>query len=117
MDFDRDRVSGASMWMVALGVALFFVPLLNGLAGGAVGGYRAGSVKGALVAAVLPAVVVAVGVWMVFALFDPPLWWLFDGLRARGAIALSIVGMFIGAAFGGSLASAGTRQAGGRAAA
>lgn len=56
----RSSIISGSLWMIAISVVLFFVPLINGLVGGFVGGYKVGGAGRALVAAILPAAVVAV---------------------------------------------------------
>lgn len=103
----RAQMAEGTLWMVGLTVGLFFVPLVNGVVGGLVGGYRVGDRKAALGAAVLPAVVVALGMLMILALFRAPV----IGVPAGGAVGtltvLSVVGLFIGAAVGGSIAQSG----------
>ena len=89
--------------MVFLSIALFFIPLLNGLIAGLVGGYKVGGVARALVAAILPGVAAAGGLWIVFALFDAPVWGFVAGAAVGFLILLSDIGLFIGAAIGGAL--------------
>lgn len=103
-DDNRSVVLGALV-MVLVSLALFFLPLVNGLIGGFVGGYLVRNVKRALLAAVLPAIVVAVGLWLIFGLFEAPVLGLFAGLAVGIWIVLSDVALFIGAAAGGALAS------------
>ena len=91
-----------SLWMVLLSLALFFLPLVNGLIAGVVGGYKVGGVRRALLAAVLPAIVVAAGMWIAFALFDAPLWGILAGMAVGILVLLADVGLFIGAAIGGA---------------
>lgn len=102
----RSSVWGASAWMVVISLALFFLPVVNGLIGGAVGGYKAGDVKRALGAAVLPAIVVTVALWIVFALFNAPIWGLAAGTAMGIIILLADVGLFVGAIIGGALSNA-----------
>lgn len=54
---ERSSVVGASLRMVGVSLALFFLPAINGLIGGLVGGYKGGMSR-ALVAAILPAAIV-----------------------------------------------------------
>jgi hypothetical protein len=89
--------------MIGLTLLLFFLPLINGIIGGAVGGYKVGNTKRALLAAILPAAVVAVGLWLIFALAEAPVWGLLAGLTAAALVALADVGIFIGAAIGGAM--------------
>jgi hypothetical protein len=93
-----------SLWMIGLTLVLFFLPLLNGLIGGAVGGYKVGGVGRALLAALLPAVVVGVGLWILFAVAHVPFWGVVAGLTAAALVVLADVGMIIGAVIGGALA-------------
>jgi hypothetical protein len=83
--------------MVGLGVALYFLPFLNGLVGGFVGGFRAGKRHEALVGAVLAAFALA-GFTLVFrAGFIAPIW----DLSARSSLpvlpVLNGAGVLIGA--------------------
>lgn len=89
--------------MIGLSLLLFFVPAVNGLVAGAVGGYLVGSLSRALTAAVLPAFIVAVTFWIGFSLTGLPV----IGFLAGGAISVWIImselGLFLGAALGGTL--------------
>ena len=93
----------ASMWMVLISLLLFFLPVINGFIGGAVGGYKVGSVGRALIAAVLPAIVVALGLWGIFLVYEAPVWGVLAGTTAGMLVAISDLGIFVGAAFGGAL--------------
>jgi hypothetical protein len=97
-------VVAASLWMIAISLALFFLPALNGLIGGAVGGYKAGSAGRGLTAAVLPAIVVGAVLWSVFALFDAPILGFFGGLALGLWALISSVGVLVGAIIGGMIA-------------
>jgi len=99
----RSSVVAGSLWMIGITLALFFLPLINGLIGGFVGGYKVGNVGRALIAAILPAVVVAVGLWVLFAIAEAPVWGLVAGLTGATLVVLADVGIFIGAALGGAL--------------
>ena len=102
---DRSSIVAGSLWMIGVTLLLFFLPLINGIIGGAIGGYKVGGAKRAMVAAILPSVVVAVGLWLIFALFEAPVWGLLAGVTAAALVALADVGIFIGAAIGGALAN------------
>lgn len=99
---EQDSVIEGSLWMVGLSLALFFLPLINGFIAGLVGGYKVGTVKRGLAAAVLPAVVVAVGLWVLLSVFGLPLMGFIAGVAVSGWIALSDIGLFVGAAIGGA---------------
>lgn len=109
-DYHRQRTRQAdstnlvlgSLWMVGLTLALFFLPLVNGLIGGFVGGYKVGSVGRALLAAILPAIFAAMGLWILFAMLDAAGWGLLAGLTLGVIIALADAGIFVGAALGGA---------------
>jgi hypothetical protein len=98
----RSSVIAGSLWMVVISIALFFLPLLNGLIAGAVGGYKVGGVGRALLAAILPGAAVAGALWGIFALLDAPVWGLLAGAAIGVLVLLSDVGLFIGAAIGGA---------------
>lgn len=101
----RSSIVAGSVWMIAVTLALFFLPLINGIVGGLVGGYKVGGAGRALLAAILPAVIVAVGLWLIFALAEAPVWGVLAGLTAAALVALADVGIFIGAAIGGALSN------------
>lgn len=94
----------SAAWMVGITLVLFFLPLINGLVGGAVGGYKAGGVKRAIGAALLPALIATILLWAVFALFDAPVIGALAGSTVGFLILFSDVGILAGAAVGGFLA-------------
>jgi hypothetical protein len=98
---ERKNLFVAALWMVVITIALFFLPLVNGLIGGAVGGYKAGDWKRALAAAVIPAAVVAVALWIVLIAFGAPVIGFVAGAAAGVVILLADVGIFVGAIAGG----------------
>jgi hypothetical protein len=100
---ERTSMVAASLWMIVISLALFFLPLVNGLIGGAIGGYKAGDWKRALAAAILPAVVVAAGLWVLLALLNAPFWGLIAGTALGAVIVLADVGLLIGAVVGGAI--------------
>ena len=100
-----------SLWMIGISLVLFFVPLVNGLIGGFVGGYKVGSAGRALLAAILPAIVVAGALWVIFALFEAPLWGVAASLTVALLVALADVGIFIGALIGGAVRRSTARPA------
>lgn len=87
--------------MIAISLALFFLPAINGLVAGAVGGYKVGGVRRALLAALIPAAVLAVIVWFVFIAFDLALLGAFAGVAVGVVVAVADLGLFVGAAAGG----------------
>jgi hypothetical protein len=101
----RSSIIAGSLWMIGVTLILFFLPLINGIIGGAIGGYKVGGARRAMLAAILPAAVVAVGLWLIFALAEAPVWGLLAGLTAAALIALADLGIFIGAAIGGALSN------------
>jgi hypothetical protein len=111
---DSNMGTGA-VWMIAITLALFFVPLINGIVGGIVGGYKVGDWKRALGAAVLPALVVALGLWLIVAAFGAPVLGLIGGTAAGVVVLLADVGIFLGAAVGGLAAQSRKRTASGHA--
>lgn len=99
----RSSIVAASAWMVGLTLALFFLPLLNGIIGGFVGGYKVGGAGRALLAAILPAIVVAIALWIIFAVFDAPVIGVVAGLAGAALVVLADIGIFIGALIGGAM--------------
>lgn len=101
---DRTNIAVASFWMVGISLLLFFLPLVNGLIGGAVGGYKAGTPKRGFIAALLPAVIVGALLWAIFGIFGGPVLGFFAGAAAGMLVLLADVGLLIGAPIGGYLA-------------
>lgn len=101
----RSSIVAGSLWMIGVTLVLFFLPLINGVIGGLVGGYKVGGVRRALTAAILPAVAAAVGLWIIFAIAEAPVWGFLAGLTAATLVVLADLGIFIGAAIGGALAN------------
>ncbi|WP_375769907.1 hypothetical protein NR798_03190 [Archangium gephyra] len=107
----RSSIVAGTLWMVFLSLLLVFLPLVNGFVGGLVGGYKVGTVGRALTAAVLPAVLIAAGIWVLFTVLHLPLIGLLSAAAIGVAVALSEVGLFLGAALGGLLrANRGVRR-------
>lgn len=102
--FRRSNVFVASLWMIAISLLLFFLPLLNGVIGGAVGGYKAGSPSRGMIAALLPAVLVGGLLWVILGVYGSPVIGFFAGTAAGFLVLLADVGLFIGALIGGYLA-------------
>lgn len=96
--------SRAGMFMAAIPLMLFFVPLINGLVGGVVGGSKAGNVKAALTTAMVPALIVALGLWILLVVLHVPIVGFIASNSPAAAIGLSVVGLFLGSAVGGALA-------------
>ena len=101
---NNQNVIMGGIWMVAITVGLFFLPALNGLVAGTVGGYMVGSAKRALMAAVIPAFVAAGGLWVLLATLDFRVVGFFVGTALGVHIILSEIGLFLGAAIGGTVA-------------
>jgi hypothetical protein len=101
----RANVFIAALWMVAITLALFFVPLVNGLIGGVVGGYKAGTPKRGVIAAIIPAAVVGVALWLLLTAFALPVLGLVAGAALGMVILLADVGLLIGALIGGAYAA------------
>lgn len=102
---ERSSVVVGSLYMVVITIALFFLPVINGLVGGLVGGYKVGGIKRALIAAILPAIVVGIGLWIILALLDAPLIGFFAGAALGVIVLFADIGLFIGAAIGGAMSN------------
>ena len=101
---ERSNLVVASLWMVGITLALFFLPLVNGVIGGLVGGYKARRIPQALLAAILPAAVATVGLWIIVSALGAPVIGALAGTAVGILIALADLGIFAGAAIGGWLA-------------
>ena len=103
---DEERLERrATGWMVWTSLLLFFVPPVNGLAGGAFGGYLLGSPRRALRHEVFPALAWAlVAITLIGFVFTP-----FVGyvtLIPAGWLLVTAVGLLVGALAGGARADA-----------
>lgn len=98
---ENTNVAVGALWMLGVTLALFFLPTLNGLIGGFIGGYKVGSLKRALAAAILPGVAAAIGLWAIFAILGSPIFGVLAGSALALMIAMSEIGLFVGAALGG----------------
>ena len=101
---ERTNVFVAALWMVGITIALFFLPLVNGLIGGLVGGYKAGNWKRALLAAVIPALAIGIILWLLLIAFDVPVLGMLAGATAGVLIVAADLGVFVGALIGGAYA-------------
>ncbi|MDN5933599.1 MAG: hypothetical protein L0I24_21450, partial [Pseudonocardia sp.] len=77
----------ATLWMVALSILLFWLPILGPVVAGLVGGWFAGTVGRAILASLVPAVLLAGLILLVGTAIDLPL----VGVLAGGAIGLVIL--------------------------
>ncbi|MDA8216579.1 MAG: hypothetical protein M0Z94_03080 [Dehalococcoidales bacterium] len=102
---EHGSVLAGALWMIVLGILLFWLPAIGPFVAGFVGGRVAGSVGGALLAALLPALIVAAAVFVVSIFLLVP----FFGLVTAGGIvvgmAISSIPLLIGAAIGGATAT------------
>lgn len=101
----RSSIVSGSLWMIGLTLALFFLPLINGVIGGLVGGYKVGGAGRAMLAAILPAAVVAAALWVLFLVIDAPVLGVVAGLTGATLVVLADLGIFIGALIGGALSN------------
>lgn len=103
---ERERPSSilsASLWMLGLTLALFFLPLINGFIGGFVGGYKVGGLARALAAALLPGVVVALMTWLLLGVLGVPTIGFFAGAGTLMLVLLADLGILLGASVGGTM--------------
>jgi len=97
------------LWMLAISLLLFWMPVLGPFIGGLVGGKKAGSVGRALAACFLPAFLFAAFVFLAAAIFGGvPLFGLLLGGVVGTTVAATILvegfSMVCGAIVGGALA-------------
>jgi hypothetical protein len=97
-------VGMASMWMLGLGILLFWIPPFGPFIAGFVGGRKAGSVGGALMAAFLPALVVAGIVLVIGTLGGLPFVGAAIGAVLFVAFIIEFTPLLLGALIGGALA-------------
>ncbi len=97
---DRGSLTRATLWMIGLSIALFWLPILGPAIAGFVGGTRAKTIGKALIAALLPAVLLGAAVAAVLLLFDLPLIGTIAGIGIFIVILAEDVPMFAGAALG-----------------
>lgn len=102
---DRGKTSlfVCALWMIVISMLLFFLPVVNGLIGGAVGGYKAGSAMRGLGAAVLPAIISGIGIWVLLAVFNLPVIGFLAGAAVGVWALVSSIGLLIGAMIGGAV--------------
>ena len=101
----ESKVVAGSLWMFAITMALFFLPVESGMIAGVIGGYRVGTTRTAVMAALGPLILVSFLLWMVLSLVPIPL---MGSTPSQAALALLItltdLGLLVGAAIGGTLA-------------
>jgi hypothetical protein len=98
----KTSIALGAVWMVAITLVLFWLPLLNGFLGGLVGGYKVGGIKRALLAALLPAAIVTVALSVFLIALDLPIVGLVAGLTGGALVIIADLGLFLGAAIGGA---------------
>ncbi len=98
----KGSIAAGALWMLFLGVLLFWLPFFGPLLAGLVGGKRAGGVLPAMVAAFLPGVVTGIALFFLATLLSGmPIVGVLAGM---GGLALSMfhVGpLLLGAILGG----------------
>jgi hypothetical protein len=101
----KGSLASAMVWMFALSLLLFWLPLLGMFIAGLVGGRKAGSVGIALVAVFLPGLVVAGLMFLLAtALTGMPLLGAIAGFGAAALVVANVVPLLAGAVVGGILA-------------
>lgn len=98
---ERGPTFAGGLWMLVIGCALFFVPVVNGLVAGLVGGYLVRGTERALLVAVFVGIVYAAVLWTVMMLVRLPLWGSFSVEEPALVILGCELGLFAGAAIGG----------------
>jgi hypothetical protein len=101
----EDRVVSGSLIMFALTMALFMLPVVNGMVGGVVGGYRVGSARNALMSALGPLTVATCLLWILMTIFPLPLMGHpLTQISVAGIILITDCALLLGAAIGGTVA-------------
>ena len=96
----HNRFDVSVVTMVLISAVTFFMPLFNGLLGGAFGGFHAGRVRRALGAALIASVVVPGALYVLFNVFSVGGLRMFYGLGFTGWTVLHVIGLFLGALSG-----------------
>lgn len=104
----RGSIPAAMAWMIALSIALSWVPFLGGLVAGYVGGSKAGSMGRAAAAVFIPGIVLFLTVFLLGGILSsiPFLGVIFVKIIGMGAFALSfmnIIPLLVGALIGGKM--------------
>lgn len=96
----RNIFVGSVLTMFIASFVTFWIPLFNGLLGGAFGGYHAGRMKRALAAAAVNSVAVPGALAALYFFSQHDAGRFFYGLGFQGFVVLHVIGTFIGAAAG-----------------
>ncbi|MDB5050951.1 MAG: hypothetical protein JWO30_4022 [Fibrobacteres bacterium] len=110
MTSESEKESVAMALMTVVTMIFYFLPLLNGLAGGLAGGYKVGDLKGAAIAAIIPVILVSAFLAGLFIFTDQPVLGLYGREAGLLVIVLSDMGILAGAVLGGWLAEAGEQK-------
>jgi hypothetical protein len=104
MPTERSAIAG-SLWMFAISSVFYFLPVANGIVAGLIGGFKIGNTRMALTAAAGVLLFTTVVSWMLFTTLPIPLMGgISNQIQIAILIALSDVGLFIGAGVGGTIA-------------
>jgi hypothetical protein len=109
----RNIFVGSVLTMFIASFVTFWIPLFNGLLGGAFGGYHAGRMKRALAAAAVNSVAVPGALAFLYFFSQQDSSRFFYGLGFHGFVLLHVIGTFIGAVAGAAsrpLATGGLMQ-------
>ena len=98
---DRDSITLASVWIVALSILLGWIPVVGPAIAGYVGGRKAGSPGRGVVAGIIPAIALGVLVAVVLAMFELPVIGTVTGVATVIWIAIEAIPLLIAAAVGG----------------
>jgi hypothetical protein len=103
-DAQRGSVISGAMWMIVLGLLLFWLPVVGPLIAGFVGGRKAGSMGAALTASIIPALLAAGLLLLIGSVFGLPLIGAIAGAGVFVIIAVETVPMMLAAIVGGATA-------------
>ncbi len=94
-----------SILMFVITMALFFLPVVNGIIGGVIGGHKVGHTKNAIIAAIVPAMGVGFLLWIALKVANIPVMGVPPSDPELALlVVLSDLGLLVGAAIGGTLA-------------
>jgi hypothetical protein len=107
--FESKGVLPATLWMVALGLLLGWLPFIGPAIAGFAGGVQAGGLTNAMIASLIPALLVAGIVWMISLLLDLAIVGVFLGIGAFMVLVIGSLPLMAGAWLGGVLSERGAR--------
>jgi hypothetical protein len=100
----QGSILGAAVWMFAISLLLFWLPVIGPLLAGIVGGKKAGGLASAIIAVFLPAIILGVGLFLLASISSGlPIIGFTAGLGGFSLALINVGPMLLGAIIGGVL--------------